>query len=407
MKKILYIHHGKGLGGAPLSLLYLIENLDKTKFEPVVLFLQDSEVIELYKKKNIKVYGPLNLNDFSHTKIHWYRWYHPHLFIKVILDNIKTYFWIAKKWIDQIQPDIIHFNTSSLTIWAKVAKKKKIPVVFHVREPLADGYLGIRKRIIKNWVGKYSDFITPISNNDAKPWAGNNKVNVIYNAVDGKKFDKNLSAETFFKKYNLSKTDPKILFLGGLSQEKGTLNILKIFEQLLKILPEAKLIMAGYFDLSINNIFSLKRYFPTQRYKIRVKKILKKIIKSMIFTGPIKDVELSIAACDVLVVPSVVGHFARPIIEAGFMQKPVIAAKTSPLDELLIHGHTGYLLNINKSEMWVEKLYALLTNKQLNEQMGKNGYDFCLKNFNIQDHVKSFEQIYNKILEKEQNVISN
>ena len=81
MKKILYIHHGKGLGGAPLSLLYLIQGLDKTKFNPVVLFLQDSEVIDLYRSKGIKAIGPLNIFDFSHTKILWYKWYHIHRFL--------------------------------------------------------------------------------------------------------------------------------------------------------------------------------------------------------------------------------------------------------------------------------------------------------------------------------------
>ena len=46
-KKILYIHHGKGIGGAPLSLLYLIESLDKQKYHPIVLFLHYSEVVDL------------------------------------------------------------------------------------------------------------------------------------------------------------------------------------------------------------------------------------------------------------------------------------------------------------------------------------------------------------------------
>ena len=60
-KKILYIHHGKGLGGAPLSLLYLIQALDKTKYHPVVLFLYDSEVVDLFKSKGIEVVDPINV----------------------------------------------------------------------------------------------------------------------------------------------------------------------------------------------------------------------------------------------------------------------------------------------------------------------------------------------------------
>ena len=73
-KKILYIHHGKGIGGAPLSLLYLIENLDKQKYHPIVLFLHYSEVVDLYKSKGIEVVDPISELDFPHTKIWWLRW---------------------------------------------------------------------------------------------------------------------------------------------------------------------------------------------------------------------------------------------------------------------------------------------------------------------------------------------
>lgn len=407
-KKILYIHHGKGLGGAPLSLLYLIQNLDKDKFEPVVLFLHDSEAIELYRSKNIDIAGIVGLNDFAHTKIYWFKFYNLVPFFRSVIDSLKTRYFVAKKWIKQINPDLIHLNTSSLIVWAKVAKSLNIPVVFHIREPLANGYFGMRKRLITRWVERYSDAITPICKNDAKLWFNSNKVTVINNAVDHNKFNQdlpnqdfsnlNLPNRDFLKKYNLAAKDPKILFLGGLSKEKGTMQILKIFEQLLGLIPNAKLIVAGYFDLSVSSVFNLKRYFPDQRYKLKVKKVLKKIDKSVIFTGAIKDVENAFSVCEVLVVPFLVGHFARPIIEAGFMARPVIASKIAPLDELMIHGQTGYLLDLKNRSAWVEKLYALVTNKKLNDQIGKKAYDFCIKNFNVNDHALKFEKIYQNIL---------
>ena len=52
--KILFIHHGKGIGGAPLSLLYLVEGLLKTTYKPLVVFLHDSDAMTLFKKKNIR-----------------------------------------------------------------------------------------------------------------------------------------------------------------------------------------------------------------------------------------------------------------------------------------------------------------------------------------------------------------
>lgn len=399
-KKILYIHHGKGLGGAPLSLLYLIEGLDKTKFEPVVLFLHDSEVVDFYRLKGITVAGVVGLEDLPHTKIYWFRWYNLRPLFKSVWHYFKTTIFVANKWIKKIEPDLIHLNTSSLIAWAKVAKKNNIPVVFHVREPLSRGYFGIRRKIVTNLVEKYADVIIPISRNDSKPWKESSKVSVIYNPVDNNKFNKDILSESFLTKYKLSNNDPKILFLGGLSKEKGTLVILKVFEKLLKLIPDSKLIISGYFNLNVEPFYSIKRYFPAQRYNLKVKSILNKIGKSVIFTGPIKNVESAIKSCDVLVNPFTVGHFARPIIEAGFMSKPVIASKISPLDEILIHGNTGYLVDNKALGTWVEKLYALLTNKKLNRNMGQKAYDFCLKNFNVKDYSSKIEHLYDDALRR-------
>lgn len=398
MKKILYIHHGKGLGGAPLSLLYLVQNLDKTKYEPIVLFLHDSDAMDLYKKEKVNIAGPVNCCDFPHTKIRWYRFYHPHLLLKSINDSFKVVNKVADYWFDKIKPDLVHLNTSSLIAWARVAKRREITVVFHVREPLAKGYLGLRRRLITNFVKKYSDIIMPICRNDARPWVNNKKVNVVYNAVDNNIFDKDIKCDEFFTLKNLSKEDPKILFLGGLSREKGTLEILKIFKQLLKVLPNAKLLIAGYFNLELNNFLSVRRYFPVDRYKIKVKKVLSQIKDSVIFLGPIKNVPQAMAGSDVIVFPATVGHFARPIIEAGFMQKPVVASKISPLDELVINNKTGFLIDIKSRKLWVENLYNLLVNKNLNKEIGTQAYHFCLEKFDIKKQVVEIANVYQRIL---------
>ncbi|MFC1894506.1 glycosyltransferase family 4 protein [Candidatus Dependentiae bacterium] len=396
-KKILYIHHGKGLGGAPLSLLYLIESLDKDLYDPVVLFLQDSEVIDLYKSKGIKTFGPLNLLDFPHSKIRWYRWYHPHLFLKTLFDSFKTYCRIAEYWFDKIKPNFVHLNTSSLTIWAKIAKNQNIPIVFHVREPLSNGYLGLRKMFITKLVAQNSDFILPICKNDAKPWGNNTKVNIVYNAASPKKFNKNINYDDFLIKHNLKKDSPRILFVGGLSREKGTLIILKAFKKLLKIMPRVQLLVAGYFDLRLKSKVNLKRYFPAQRYKFQVKKALGDINESIVFLGAINNVPQAIAASNIIVFPASQGHFARPIIEAGFMAKPVVASNLPPMDELVINNKTGFLVDPFNYEDWMEKLHALIINKKLNQKMGQAAFDYCCSNFDVNDQIVKIEKIYKKI----------
>ncbi len=409
-KKILYIHHGKGLGGAPLSLLLLINALDKDKYHPVVLFLHNSQIVELYKQNGIEVAGIVDRYDFSHTKIWWFTWYHFPYFLRSVWDTLRTEHSIASYWFDKIKPDIIHLNTSSLIAWGKVAYKKGIPVIWHVREPLADGYFGFRKWIIQKYVAKYSSKILPICKHDALPWKNNPKMHVVYNAVDPRKFDFNLMSSQLawapeppgrrrLEGCERVPLSPQILFLGGLSQEKGTLVIFKAFEKVLKQLPktnltEVKLLVAGYFDLDLNSVSFCKKFFPAYKFKLEVSDILEKIKDSVVLLGPIQNIPQAMAASDVIVFPATVGHFARPIIEAGFMKKPVIASDLAPLDELVINNQTGYLIDPQDIDAWADKLFLLLTDKDLNIKMGEAGYNFCVQHFTIQNQIKIIESIY-------------
>ena len=43
-KKILFVHHGKGIGGAPISLLYTIQQLKFYDYTVKVLFIFNSDV---------------------------------------------------------------------------------------------------------------------------------------------------------------------------------------------------------------------------------------------------------------------------------------------------------------------------------------------------------------------------
>ncbi|KKQ32820.1 MAG: Glycosyl transferase group 1 [candidate division TM6 bacterium GW2011_GWF2_37_49] len=399
-KKILYIHHGKGLGGAPLSLLYLIQALDKTKYEPEVLFLHDSEVVNLYIENGIKISGIVNLHDFSHTKIWWFKWYHIPHFWRSCKDTIKTIHSAAYQWLDKIKPDIVHLNTSSLIAWGKVAHRKNIPVVWHIREPLAAGYFGLRKNLIRHCVNKYSSAIVPICKHDAKPWINSHKVRVIYNAVDPHKFNFELSESKFLEQHRLDSISPKILFLGGLSHEKGTDVILKAFKLVVQNLPHAKLLIAGYFDPNLKTTSWITKLSPSHKFKKDALKIYNELKHNIVLLGPTQNIPAAMAASKVVVFPAKFGHFARPVIEAGFMKKPVIASNFAPLDELIKDTHeenSGFLIDPKNITLWADKLLLLLTDDNLNKKMGEEGYKFCTAKFDLKNQIQIIEQIYSNI----------
>ncbi|MFA5306220.1 MAG: glycosyltransferase family 4 protein [Candidatus Babeliales bacterium] len=396
--RILFIHHGKGLGGAPLSLLYLVRSLDRQKYEALVLFLHNSEVIEMFKKSGVKTLGPVNLMDFPHTKIWWLRWYHLGTLIKALLDTLKTIFVAAPRIYADYHPDIVHLNTSSLIGWALVAHRLNIPVMWHIREPLADGYFGLRKRLITSCVRRYATKIFPICHDNARPWQADTKTLVIYNAVDKKLFDPAQTVpDLFLQEHHLDAHTPKILYLGGISYEKGTHIILEIFKQLRSHLPHAQLIIAGTWQTTSSSW--PKKIFPAAQFKNYVQNLRQSCGSSVITIGSCYQIPEAMAASSVVVFPATVGHFARPIIEAGFMKKPVIASNLAPLDELVLHQKTGFLINPWDTSGWVDALITILTDKKLAQNMGLDAHAWCTAQFNLEHHVNTLQNIYQQTLE--------
>lgn len=387
--KIVFVHHGKGLGGAPLSLLYLIQGIPKDCYDVSVVFLHDSEVINLYKKHGITCIGPTQTYDFPHTKIWWLRWYHITMIGRVVWDFFKTWLIVAPKILDQIKPDIIHLNTSSLSAWALAAHTKKIPVVWHIREPLASGYTGLRRWITKKIISSYATKIIAISHADAAPWDTLEKTQVI----------ENFAPATIYHNTVMEKPQSKkvILYVGGMSQEKGIDFLLDVMEKIIKQRSDVRLIIAGNMPPIKQKVL----YAPHESFAKKVWSKIDKLHQHIHIVGLTDAIPELMRSADIIVFPAQVGHFARPIIEAGMMEKPVIASDLKPLDELVQDKKTGFLVSASDSSAWVAKLCLILDNKALAETMGACAYDFCKEKFDTQKQILKFLAVYKNVSSKE------
>ena len=387
--KIVFVHHGSGIGGAPTSLLLLVQNLDRSRYEPIVVFLHDSAVIDWFVRENVMVVGPVHLHDTPHSVVRWYRWYHLHRLLCAWWHALLTVCWYAPRLYRRLCPDIVHLNTSSLLAWGWVAAAMGIPVAWHVREPLAAGYIGLRRMITKNLVQRCARAIIPISYNDARPWQGRAQVHVVPNVVDEKKFCPALTVPLRQQK--------QILFLGGASEVKGTHHILEIFWRLLQRMSDAHLTIAGYWNLDLPAYWHPRSWVPTAGFIRQLRLRYARVADQVTIVGPIEDVAARMQATNVVVFPASSGHFARPVIEAGFMQRVVIASDLAPLPELVRHGETGFLLPPNDYECWAAHLYRLLSDTELSMRMGRAAHAFCRDRFSLAGQIQAIDKIYQSI----------
>jgi len=403
VKKILYIHHGRGIGGAPLSLLYLIRKLNKKKYLPVVACTYYSEAVEMFKKDGIETYSFSGIRNFPHSNVSWYRWYQFHRIFLLFINIWIIAFKVAPEFFKKISPDLIHLNSPSLLGWAIAAKKRKIPVICHVREPMQKGYFGVRKFFLKHMIHFYVDKFVAICKYDASKLVQSDKIHVIYNFVDFSYFDRNIKCNSKIK----NKTgDMKIvLYLGGMSKIKGALELLQASLYFLE--DDTHLLIAGKWEG--NNVGGKSRVKEVikQLLHISIHEELKRVwdkikenkLESQIhFLGIVSDIPSLIACCDLLVFPSTVPHFARPIIEAGAMAKPVVASNLGGPKELVIDGKTGLLVPPGKPEALAKAIRRILNNKQLAQQMGEVGYQRAFILFNADKNAEETFELYEDLI---------
>src|SRR4030042_2390957 len=144
MIKILFFHHEGGIGGAPQSLRFLIEGLPRGKYEPVVVCLKDGPVIYLCRDSGARVIKGKGIHDYSHTYLDWYGISSPIRSLVKFLNFFSTVV-RAKRIIADENPDIVHLNSSTLSACAIAAKLAGKQVIWHIREPIAKGYFGVRR----------------------------------------------------------------------------------------------------------------------------------------------------------------------------------------------------------------------------------------------------------------------
>ncbi len=393
MRKILYVHHGKGIGGAPLSLLYLIRGLDRSRYQPTVLCIHESAAADLYRREGVETVVDESLHDFSHTNVLWYPWWQlPKLVLRAL--QVPLTYLRARRFLRSRRFDAVHLNTSTLTAFGMAAKAEGVRVVWHVREPLQRGYTGLRRAVIRRIIDRAADLVLPICRYDAAQLRPSPRIHVVYNFIDFAQFDAALDGGALREELAIDAGCPVVTMLGGINPIKGTKDFVTAAVRVLGSHPEAVFLVAGSVpdDGFRNRINGLRVYrnavfsaIPdTLRHAIR-------------FLGVRSDIPRLLASSDMLCFPSTVPHFARPVIEGSAMGLPVIASDLGGPNELVRDGETGFLVGSGDTGALADAICRLIENPALGERMGRSGIAFAREHFDAEKNTAAVIGLYDQM----------
>jgi glycosyltransferase involved in cell wall biosynthesis len=384
--KILFYNHTGQVSGAEGLLLMILPRLDRTGFQPVVVCPQEGPLAKMVVGLGVPVETLAGLEAR-------FTWRVDHLvrYLKSFLQVIRQ----VRQKVLIIEPDLIHANSIRAGLVATAATLGLgTPVVWHLHDLLkrhpfstvirAFAFLSPRTRMIA-----VSQAAADRFKGAFLPWK--NRVTVILNAIDLAKFHPNQSSrQAILDELQLgidhsgaagvSQAKFVIGIVGRLAPEKGQLELLRAFAQVLKEIPQAILVMVGapLFNLDHEYVQRLKQTASELGIADRVR-----------MPGARKDVAAIMQALDLLVINSVVEAFCLVALEGMACGTPILAAVSGGIPELIEHGKNGWLLprrdeqTLAAAIIELNRQPALLT--QLAEQ-GKKHIDsrFCADRYVVE-----------------------
>lgn len=403
-KKILYIDHSKAPGGAPISLLTLIMNLDQDRFDVTVIC--NSTLMEnFYSENGIKT-RLCPLLPFQHTTNGWWR-----VSPVGFRSALKWLFQFSRsckelsKILHDIQPDVVHLNSLTLTPYAEIVNKSGFPVVVHVRESVVDGYFGLRKKILGRKLAQYADKVIFICRANEQRLDGCKSI-VLYNPVDFAKFNSVKKSEAK-NKLGINEGCRVVLYVGGLRAFNGPIVFAKALKYIVKEVANIRVLMpSSDYVPSSRPLASLRRkianamgiYSIRQRVDKEISRngLSNKVIRSR-FCNNIGDF---FSAADVVVVPSIEPHFARPVIEAGAASVPVVASRIDGITEVIDDGKTGFLFEPGSSKELAEKVLVCLKDSDLSQEMGRRANQLVKACCDPELYSKKISDLYDSLIKR-------
>lgn len=222
------------------------------------------------------------------------------------------------------------------------------------------------------------------------------KISVISNALkDTCCISSEKEKEELRRRLYIRSGEKIILFVGRLDKMKGFPILLKAFEQPLAYDENVRLLVAG--DGNFQEQFS------------RIDGFWAKVS----FTGFLKREQLFdlYKIADIGVIPSMYEEFGFVAIEMMMHELPVIANKTTGLNEIVDHGNTGLHVRLSEddkqlaasADLLTDKIKRLLDNPKLRQKMGENGRQKFLERYEEQLFRKNMIEFYRSLFTKPKN----
>lgn len=359
------------IGGGESHLLDLVDNLDKSEFEPIVLSFTDGPMIDRFRQMGIPAHVIPTTKPFNFTK------------------------WRAvQTFIQQQRVQLVHAHgtrAASNVFWA--AGNLSLPLIYTVHGwSFHDDQAPVIKKIRilgEQLLTRKSDVTISVSSSNQQTGQQNFpdfESLVINNGINTDRFNPANYFPDLRAELGISPTAVLLVFVARFTHQKQPLALLDAFAEVAKQRTDVHLLMVG----------------DGEQKEEAVAKLNTLNCKNQVTLLPFRsDVPTVLATADIYVLPSLWEGLSIALLEAMSMGKAIIATKTDGTVELLTDQKNGLLVDTgNLKAKLAEAILRLSDDADARKKMGDAARQTVMAGFNAATMTRQVEAIYRQLINK-------
>ena len=294
--------------------------------------------------------------------------------------------WQLGKLIRRHNYDIVHSHTShahSLAFFASLGCRTCRLVTRRVDFSIfRNRFLpvnGIKYRFMADYYIAISHKIKKVMVNDG---IAADRIFVVHSGIDLQRFAR-VGGDYLGSEFKLKPDEPVVINVAHLAGHKGQKFLVGAIPYVLKEIPNARFFIIGRGEL-MSELQALSASLG--------------INQALTFTGFRNDVGAFYNIADLFVMSSVQEGLGTAILDALALGKPVVAANSGGIPEIINDGKTGRLVEPADSQALAKGIIEMLTHTEQARRMAEWGQTVVKEKFSIEAMVEKNLAVYDQLL---------
>lgn len=211
--------------------------------------------------------------------------------------------------------------------------------------------------------------------------ANNHNIHYIPNCIDEEKINGVINKKDIKQKVGFKNSNYNIVQVGSVQEVKGQDILIKQFDNIKKLCPKAKLYFVGNYTSEWGKSLVNQSKFSS-------------LAKDIIFLGHKSNALDYLCVADLIIHPSRGEALPRVVIEGMALGGAIIVSEIDGHKELIQHGDTGYLFDLNNPMELTHLVEVLYNDKNKAKRMGASAKNYCFENYSEKNMKNAYKKLF-------------